>query len=181
MKPNCTTALFVILLGMCSLPSLATDTASTLCAPTDKVVFSCPLGNGKKIVSMCTSGDASQEHEHFYYAYGRPSTPELVYPAKDQPSDGVFMRSHLVYGGASGGTAYSFVKDGYKYIVYSIAGTSFHDGGIIVQHRGDARVVKKMQCQAANIVESQDDHIIDTTLTWKSDSQLTTHGLPGAR
>jgi len=180
MKPNCLTALFATLLGMCSLPSLATDTASTLCASMDKVVFSCPLGNGKKIVSMCASGDAGQGHGRFYYAYGRPSTPELVYPAKDEPSDGVFMRSHLVYGGASGGTTYSFVKGGYKYIVYSIAGTGFHDGGIIVQRPGGAGVAKRTQCQSSKIVESQDDGIIDATLTWKNDSQITAHGLPGA-
>jgi hypothetical protein len=181
MKPNCTAVLFATLLGMCSLPSFAADTATTMCASTDKVVFSCPLGNGKKVVSMCASGDASPGHGRFYYAYGRPSAPELVYPAKNQPSDDLFMRSHLVYGGASGGTAYSFVKDGYKYIVYSIAGTGFHDGGIIVQRPGEAGVAKKMQCQSSKILESQDDDVIDATLKWKSDSPLATHGLPGTR
>jgi hypothetical protein len=177
MNPNRATALIATLLGMCSLPLFATDTASTLCASTDKVVFSCPLANSKKIVSMCASGDA----KHFYYAYGRSAAPELVYPGRDQPSDGVFMRSHLVYGGASGGTAYSFVKQGYKYIVYSASGTGFQDGGVVVQRPGDTGVAKKMQCQSSKIVESQDDGIIDTTLKWKSDSQIVAHGLPSTR
>ena len=174
MNPNRATALIATLLGMCSLPSFAVD---TLCASTDKVVFSCTLANSKKIVSMCASSDAKR----FYYAYGLSATPELVYPARDQPSDGVFMRSHLVYGGASGGTAYSFVKQGYKYIVYSVSGTGFQDGGVIVQRAGDTGGAKKMQCQSSKIVESRDDGVIDATLKWKSDSQIAAHGLPGTR
>ncbi|OOG47800.1 hypothetical protein [Rhodanobacter sp. C01] len=176
MNPNYATALVATLLGMYSLPSFAADTVNTLCASTDKVVFSCPLGNNQKVVSMCASGDA----KHFYYAYGRSAAPELVYPPRGQSSDGAFMRSHLVYGGASGGVAYSFVKQGYKYIVYSISGTGLQDGGVIVQRLGNTGVVKKMQCQSSKIIESQDDGVIDATLKWKSDSQIKVNGLPGS-
>ncbi len=177
MKPNCTTALVVTFLGLCSLPSLAADTASTLCASTDKVVFSCPLGNGRKIVSMCASGDAGR----FYYAYGRPASPELIYPARDRPSDGVFTRTHLGFAGNNGGYAFAFVNGAYRYIVYSTSGSNNRqDGGVIVQRSGDAGVAKKMQCQSSRIVESQDDGVIDATLKWKSDSQIAAHGLPGA-
>ena len=45
---------------------------------------------------------------------------------------------------------------------------------------GGAGIAKRMQCQSSKIVESQDDGIIDATLTWKNDSQITAHGLPGA-
>ena len=177
MNPNRAIAVIATLLGMYSLPLFAADTAGILCASTDKIVFSCSLATSKKIVSMCASSDAKR----FYYAYGLSATPELVYPARDQSSDGVFMRSHLVYGGASGGTAYSFVKQGYKYIVYSVSGTGSQDGGVIVQRPGDTGVAKKMQCQSSKIVESQDDGVIDATLKWKSDSQIAAHGLPGTR
>ncbi len=178
MKPNCTAVLIATLLGKYSLPSFAADTASTLCASTDKVVFSCPLGNGKKVVSMCASSD----EKRFYYAYGRPAAPELLYPAKDQPSDGVFTRTHLGFAGNNGGYAFAFVNGAYRYIVYSTSGSNNQqDGGVIVQRSGNSEVAKKMQCQSSKIVESQDDGVIDATLKWKSDSQIATHGLPGAR
>jgi hypothetical protein len=178
MKSNCTTALVATLLGMYSLPSLAADTASTLCASTDKVVFSCPLGNGQKVVSMCASSGAKR----FYYAYGRSAAPELVYPARDQSSDGAFTRTHLGFAGNNGGYAFAFVNGAYRYIVYSTSGSNNQqDGGVIVQRSGNGGVAKKMQCQSSKIVESQDDGVIDATLKWKSDSQIAAHGLPGAR
>ncbi|RDD82801.1 hypothetical protein DVJ77_04595 [Dyella tabacisoli] len=150
-----------------------------MCEKADKIVFSCPLDNGKKVVSMCAAGDVGQGQGHFYYAYGRPSAPELVFPGKDQPADGAFTRTHLGFAGNTGGYAYAFLKDGYKYIVYSVSGESnLRDGGVIVQRPGETTAAKKSPCQAAKIIESQDDNVIDATLKWKSDSDIQSHGLP---
>src|SRR5579859_3281981 len=103
-----------------SMPSA--PSGATMCAKADAVVFSCPLSRGKKIVSMCAAGDIAGGHGRFYYAYGQPGSPELSYPADRQQADGAFARTHLGFAGNTGGYAYTFVNNGYKYVVYSISG-----------------------------------------------------------
>lgn len=157
----------------------ATDSPSpSMCSKSEAVVFSCPLGKGKKVVSLCAARLPNQGGTPYYYAYGRPSSPELLYPPKGQVSTGAFAQAHLVYGGASGGTAYSFVNGGYKYIVYSISGTGFDDGGVLVQRLGQTDAARDMKCQRGKITESNDDKIINATQQWKHDTDLETHGLP---
>jgi len=179
-KPNTVfTALGALLLLAYSPLSGAVQLApASMCARSDSIVFSCPLGGGKKVVSLCAASNAGQGQTPFYYGYGRPSSPELFYPPKGQASIGVFAQARLVYGGASGGTAYSFVNGGYKYIVYSISGTGFDDGGVIVQRLGQTNAARDMKCQRGKITESNDDKIINATQQWKSDTDLETHGLP---
>ena len=149
-----------------------------MCAKNESILFSCPLGNGKKVVSLCAASQSSQGQAAFYYAYGRPSSPELTYPPKGGEVAGTFAQTHLVYGGATGGTAYSFVNGSYKYIVYSISGTGLDDGGVLVQRLGQTNAVRDMKCQRGKIIESDDDKITKATGQWKSDSDLETHGLP---
>ena len=167
-----------LLLAHSPLSGAAQPASASMCAKSDSIVFSCPLGNGKKVVSLCAASNAGQGQTPFYYAYGRPSSPELLYPPKGQVTTGAFARAHLVYGGASGGTAYSFINGGYKYIVYSISGTGFDDGGVLVQRLGQTDAVRDMKCQRGKITESDDDKVINATQQWKSDTDLETHGLP---
>lgn len=166
------------ILTLCSSPSHAVDTPGSMCAKADQVVFSCPLRSTGKIVSVCAAGDVSHGQGRFYYAYGGPATPELVYPSKDDGTADVFANSHLVYGGASGGTAYSFVNRGYRYIVYSVSGTGFDDGGVLVQRTGARRAAKDMKCQRGKITESADDAVIKAVTKWKPDPDIESHGLP---
>jgi hypothetical protein len=149
-----------------------------MCAKADQVVFSCPLRNTRKVVSVCATGDISHGRGNFYYAYGHLAAPELVYPAKDQATTDAFTNSHLVYGGAGGGGAYSFVNKGYKYIVYSVSGTGFDDGGVLVQRVGARRAAKDMKCRPGKITESTDDAVIKAVTQWKPDPDIESHGLP---
>ena len=166
------------LLPLCVTISHAADGAGTLCEKTDKVVFSCPLDTANKIVSICSSVDASGSSAHFRYVYGRLSKPELVFPPAGHPDTDAFANSHLVYGGGTGGTAYSFSNGGYKYIVYSISGTNFDRGGVLIQRAGATAALKEMKCQKGKIVESNDKTLIDTTMRWKPDPDIQAHGLP---
>lgn len=165
-----------LLLAHSPLSGAAQPASASMCARSDSIIFSCPLGNGKKVVSLCAASNAGQEQAPFYYAYGRPLSPELLYPPKGQVITGAFAQTHLVYGGASGGTAYSFANGGYKYIVYSISGTEFDDGGVLVQRLGQTDAVRDMKCQRGKITES--DKVINATQQWKRDTDLETHGLP---
>jgi hypothetical protein len=104
--------------------------------------------------------------------------PELVYPSENQDAANAFTNSHLAYGGATGGTAYSFVNNGYKYIVYSISGTDMEDGGVLVQRVGALRATRDMKCQQGKITESEDDVLMKATMKWRPDLDIEAHGLP---
>lgn len=130
------------------------NTGST-CNRSDQVVFSCPPGDGSKMVSMCDGGDAASGHRRFYYAYGRPGSPELTYPSPNQVN-GEFTRTRLGLTGNRGGYAYAFTDSGYKYVVYATAGErKGPDGGVIVQRVGQPRAVAKMTCQSGKVPEAK--------------------------
>ena len=178
-------ATVLMVVGACFWLSLASSAGATesaspsMCAKNEAVVFSCPLlGKGKKVVSLCAIRQPSQGQTPYYYAYGRPSSPELIYPPQGGKVAGAFAQTHLVYGGATGGTAYSFVNGGYKYILYSISGTGLDDGGVLVQRLGQTDAARDMKCQRGTITESDDDTITRAMQQWKSDPDLETHGLP---
>lgn len=156
------------------------NSSGSMCANPDQVVFSCPLANGKKKVSICAAGDVRHGAGRFYYAYGHVGAPDLVYPAQGQNVADPFARTHLLYGGATGGQAYSFVNAQYKYIVYAISGTGTDSGGVIVQRTADGHVLADMKCQQGKVTQTDDDSLIDATLKWKSDSDIHAHGLPRA-
>lgn len=145
--------------------------ADSLCAVGEKIVFSCPLAGGKKVVSICAAGEG-----RFHYAFGSSGAPEFTYPSKG--TDATFARTHLTYGGANGGAAYSFANGGYKYIVYSVSGTGVDEGGVLVQRVGEQRAAKDMKCQSGKVTGPDDDGIIDAILKWKSDPDIQSHGLP---
>jgi hypothetical protein len=133
-----------------------------------------------RIALRDTPAKPSQGQAPYYYAYGRPSSPELIYPPRGGKVAGAFAQTHLVYGGATGGTAYSFVNGDYKYILYSISGTGLDDSGVLVQRLGQTDAARDMKCQRGTITESDDDTIARAMQQWKSDPDLETHGLPSA-
>jgi len=89
-----------------------------------------------------------------------------------------FAGSHLVYGGAAGGTAYSFINGGYKYILYSISGTGVDRAGLLVQRVGSMRATTDMRCKQGQKEESSNHEITDAIIKWKPDADIELHGLP---
>jgi hypothetical protein len=163
-----------------SSPQFATTTSSSipgnLCAVGERTVFSCVLKRNKKSVSLCAAKDLS----HFYYIYGHPGAPELIYPPQDQSVKNPFMRTFLSYAGDTGGYSYSFINKGVEYIIYYISGRSnFQDGGIIIRRvPGSQFVTQDMSCRKSSIYEPDDTDITNATLKWPPNVDIKEHGLP---
>lgn len=154
------------------------EAGGTMCEKTDQIVFSCPLAGGK-VVSICAAGGSAQEEGvRFYYAFGRPGAPELVYPDKDAGAGNAFSTSHLVYGKSASGIAYSFANGGYVYIVYWISGAGARDGGVLVQRIGAPRAEAEMKCRPGKITESDNDALMDSVMMWGHDPDIEANGLP---
>ncbi|WP_448100788.1 hypothetical protein [Luteibacter jiangsuensis] len=163
--------------GVMPLAALASAAPDSMCGKGDQVVFSCPLAGSTKTVSMCTKGDVSHGTGRFYYAYGRPAKSELTYPAAGHEGD--FTRTHLTFAGNTGGYAYAFKNDSFKYVVYSVAGSNnVQEGGLVVLKDGEAKPVKHSTCQAGKVTDTDDEALIDATLKWKSEPVIEKNGIP---
>ncbi|WP_152640378.1 hypothetical protein [Xanthomonas sp. MUS 060] len=179
---------FVIAAGFTSLACVAENKSvpvldasvyveGSLCKKPDQIVFSCPLVNSKKIVSMCASGSVAPHR--FYYAFGKPQKIEMNYLSNSSSPGGGFMRSFLGYPGGTGGYTYSFVSNNFKYIVYSVSGRyGFNIGGVLVQKIGDIRAVVDMKCAKGGVKDSLSDSLLKETLGWEFDGDINGHALP---
>jgi hypothetical protein len=152
--------------------------AQGLCASNEEPVFSCKLqGNSPKTVSLCASPISSQGERSFRYRYGRPSKIELEYPAAGNGGD-AFSRTLLHFAGSTGGYAFSFSNEGYKYILYRIAGTGFERSGLLVQRDGQIRADRDMHCKPSASMATKNHHLWESTSKWKVDADLDAHNLP---
>jgi hypothetical protein len=155
--------------------------AGSMCRPDDVVLFSCPTKNKQKDISMCASKGPTQDGRRYYYAYGRSAdVPEMTYPS---PHDAtapaqLFTRTFLTYAGGTGGYAYSFSRQGYKYIVYSISGTDINKAGVEVQKLDNGKIVADIKCQPGKVVDAADENLIRETLKWPVDTDIDGHGVP---
>jgi hypothetical protein len=130
-------------------------------------------------VSLCATKDLS----HFYYIYGRPGTPELIFPPENKSSRNLFTNTHLFYGGPTAGIAYSFVNESYKYIIYSITNSGadgFYHTGMIVQETSDVnnmRAIQQKACQRTSVIETDNNIIRNITDKWPNDTAIEKYGL----
>ncbi|HEV2538093.1 MAG TPA: hypothetical protein VGU03_00130 [Frateuria sp.] len=143
----------------------------TMCEKADQVVFSCPLSGGK-VVSICAAAESGQQSVRFYYAFGRPGASEYLYPNANADARSAFFSSHLVYGRSTGGMAYSFADGVYKYVVYSISGAGAQAGGVLVQSIEAPYAASEMKCQPGKIIESDNDALMDSVMTWGRDPDI---------
>jgi hypothetical protein len=147
----------------------------SMCATQESVLFSCETAAGKR-ASLCASHDAGADRGYVYYSYGSPGEPELVFPAEKRPPTD-FSRTHLTFSGSTGGYAYSFRKDAYRYIVYSISGAEgLEDQGILITRSDPRASISTLACRQGSVVE--DDALLDLALAWPPDPDLELHGLP---
>jgi hypothetical protein len=149
--------------------------APSMCNKGDSIAFSCPLAKGGKTVSICARAGSSKD---FYYAYGKPgSAADMVWPTEGASNAGM-TRTHLVYMGPTGGYAFAFTNEGFKYIVYSIEGTQFKDGGVIVVKGDEHTPIKDTSCREGAISDSGDHSLIDAALKLPEDPSISQTGLP---
>lgn len=101
---------------------------TSLCAPDERIIFSCPLATPAKIVSVCASKDLASESGYLQYRFGLPGKIELEYPKDRQGSQEKFQyshyrRSHL----NTARTRIHFNIDGYDYKVFDGDGYELSD------------------------------------------------------
>ena len=151
----------------------------TLCAPSERALFSCAIENTQKAVVICASRDAAETKGYLYYAYGSPGQMELTYPADKSPPMDRFKRTHLTFAGNTGGYAYSFVNAGIKYIVYSVSGTdALEEHGVMVMGDDSRTPLAMHDCREDTVIESEDEDLVNLTIGWKEDTTIARQGLP---
>lgn len=104
------------------LPLLVAQVPPSHCQGGERVVFTCAVK--KKLLSVCAGPDWLQ------YRFGRPGTPELVYPPEKALSLGRFrFEERTLISGTS--QVLSFANQGTRYEVYSQDGRDA-GGGVLV-------------------------------------------------
>ncbi|MDF3981089.1 hypothetical protein P3W24_03480 [Luteibacter sp. PPL201] len=149
--------------------------AASMCASGDTPVLSCRLARGGKTASICVHMASASASTYFYYAYGKRGTPpEMIYPkagAKDTLS-----RTHLMFGGNTGGYAFGFNNGGYRYAMYSVTGTEgMQKGGLVVTRDGRDKPVMDDDCTAGSITETDDTDLIRASSTLPDDPSVHRH------
>ena len=86
----------------------------TLCATSERVIFSCPIRRPAKIVSLCASQDLSSEKGYLQYRFGLPGKIDLEYPAERNGTQEKFHYTHY-FRARVDLTEISFTNDGYEY------------------------------------------------------------------
>ena len=70
--------------------------ANTLCAKTERVIFSCVLRRPAKIVSVCASKDLTRETGYLQYRFGSTAKIELEYPKDRSDTQQKFEYTHYM-------------------------------------------------------------------------------------
>lgn len=151
----------------------------SLCAAEESVVFSCTLSGTKHFASLCASRSVGDQTGYVYFAQGPSGHAGYVFPSDKSAPAGRFKRSHLGFGGGSGGFAYSFEDAGRKHIVYSISGEQgLEDQGVIVAANDAAKADSALACEKGSVIESEDDALFKYTMSWPKDEAIESKGLP---
>jgi len=88
---------------------------TTLCQPHEEIYFSCPTG--KKIISLCASGNISPDNGYVQYRFGTPDHVELQFPNKPYPPKSRFLIGDIL-GGNVNYVHIKFKSGKYNYVVY---------------------------------------------------------------
>lgn len=91
--------------------------ATTLCTSDERIVFSCKVRRGAKIVSLCSSKQLDKEHGYLQYRFGLPGRIELEFPKDLSNTQAQFRYSHY-FRYQVDLTEINFNIDGYEYQVF---------------------------------------------------------------
>jgi outer membrane murein-binding lipoprotein Lpp len=86
----------------------------TLCAKTERVIFSCPIKRSAKIVSLCASKDLASDRGYVQYRFGLPEKIELEFPKERTGTQQKFQYSHY-FRAQVDMTEIGFNINGYQY------------------------------------------------------------------
>jgi hypothetical protein len=77
-----------------NMSTLRTLQVNTLCAKSERVIFSCVLRRPAKIVSVCASKDLTRDTGYVQYRFGSPAKIELEYPKDRTGTQQKFEYTH---------------------------------------------------------------------------------------
>jgi hypothetical protein len=89
----------------------------TLCAPDERVIFTCALRQSAKIVSVCASKDLTNEKGYLQYRFGMPGKVELEFPKDRTNTQQQFEYSHY-FRARFDMTEINFTVNGVSYSVF---------------------------------------------------------------
>lgn len=124
----------VVLAYIACCPAFSQE--ATLCNPREEIYFSCHIG--KKVVSVCASGNISPNSGYVQYRFGRLNHIELEYPKLPYPPAKFFSISDINQGNVQS-THFKFRLGGYDYVIYS-----GFPSGLYVKNAG--KIVSNMLC-----------------------------------
>jgi hypothetical protein len=99
--------------------------ANSLCAKTERIIFSCltkrsgvkPAVASSKIASLCASLDLDKQRGYLQYRYGRPGKLELEFPSSRTGTQQMFQYTHYMRYQVDL-TEINFEIDGYQYQIF---------------------------------------------------------------
>lgn len=121
--------------------------ADNLCKTTEKVIFSCTVQNGKKILSVCGTTKLTKTEGYLQYRFGTKSKLELVYPSTTKGTQEQFYWFYL-RGTDGAGAELSFNNHGYTYTISSTYAYQDNAGG----RSGYVAITKDGKQQAEHIL-----------------------------
>ena len=143
--------LSLVVLHWTSSP-FADETQPTLCRQGETVLFSCPVKDGRTIVSLCGSKDLTAQEGYLQYRFGRAGHIELEFPAQRQETQKRFRYAQYSRYQVNR-VAVSFQRAGYTYALFdSYEGDTLpktHQQGIQVTPSGGARKEVTFICRGA--------------------------------
>ena len=114
--PRCRLILAVVLC-LHSAVGAAQVLPGTLCQDDEQVVFSCPVKDGTKIVSLCAAKHLTAQDGYLQYRFGRAGSVELEFPALRQDTQRLFRYAHYFRYQVER-MAVSFDNQGYTYTLF---------------------------------------------------------------
>lgn len=93
-KPDILAILLVLLLFAAKPAMAAGLQPGTLCQTGERVIFSCPVKNGNRLLSLCGSKVLTEKSGYLQYRFGQSGKIELEFPAERQGSQHMFRYAH---------------------------------------------------------------------------------------
>ena len=152
-------------LALMALTGSATG-APSLCQPNEQTLFSCPLAQSHKTVSLCIKPEGENTTAG-RYVIGTAKHPDLVYPAAGQA--GSFHDTLLRFAGANTTGTFSFVNGTYEYILYQNSFEGDNSAGIVVDRSGGTHPVAHFKCRS-KLDPAEDWTVANKVHGWSSDS-----------
>lgn len=138
--------------------------AHSLCKPSERVVFTCPLN--QKTVSVCASDSFAGDESYVQYRFGSRGKVEAAIPSDPAPFRAAAVAWQHSTGAARDASYLRFTQGGYRYYVYSAStlgvnapvtddGIRSEPAGVVVM-KGKERVFAR-QCSGRVFDENMGD------------------------